>query len=99
MLPQCSHITRKRGIYYYRRRLPKPLSGEIAVSLRTKTFLEADWLSQCLDRAFDRALRRMTESSNKRSDIAHMAKQYLRRALEHDLLVRQAQAGQAPKGG
>lgn len=22
MLPQCSHITRKRGVYYYRRRLP-----------------------------------------------------------------------------
>ena len=21
-LPHCSHITRKRGVYYYRRRLP-----------------------------------------------------------------------------
>ena len=96
MLPQCSHITRKRGIYYYRRRLPKPLCGEIAVSLRTKIFLEADWLSQCLDRAFERALQRMTESSNQLADIGGIAKQYLREALEHDLLMRQSQAGRPP---
>ena len=31
MLPQCSHITRKRGVYYYRRRLPKPLTGGMAL--------------------------------------------------------------------
>jgi hypothetical protein len=97
MLPQCSHITRKRGIYYYRRRLPKPLCGEIAVSLRTKIFLEADWLSQCLDRAFERALQLMTESGNQLADIAGIAKRYLRDALENDLLVRQAQAGHVPK--
>ena len=34
MLPQCSHITRKRGVYYYRRRVPKPSSGEIPALTR-----------------------------------------------------------------
>lgn len=63
MLPQCSHITRKRRVYYYRRRLPKPFIGEVAISLRTKVFLEADWLSQCLNVAFDRALCRMSEAT------------------------------------
>lgn len=96
MLPQCSHITRKRGVYYYRRRLPKPFLGEIAVSLRTKDFLEANWLSRGLDRAFESVFQRMTESSHRRADIADIAKQYLRDALEHDLLIRQRQAGQPP---
>ena len=99
MLPQCSHITRKRGVYYYRRRLPKPFFGEIAVSLRTKAFLEAAWLSQRLDSAFERALQGMTETSDTRADIAEIAKQYLRESLEHDMLVRQRQAGQPPATG
>jgi site-specific recombinase XerD len=100
MLPQCSHITRKRGVYYYRRRLPKPFLGEIAVSLRTKVFLEADWLSQHLDHAFEQALlHSMTDSSNRRADIAGIAKQYLRDALEGDLLIRQRQAGQVLASG
>jgi Domain of unknown function (DUF6538)/Phage integrase family len=99
MLPQCSHITRKRGVYYYRRRLPKPFFGEIAVSLRTKIFLEADWLSQRLDSAFERVLQRMTESSEQRADIAVIAKQYLRDSLASDLRDRQRRAGKAPTSG
>ena len=63
MLPQCSHIARKRGVYYYRRRLPKPFSGEIAVSLHTKVFLEAEWLSRRLDSAFERVLKHMVETN------------------------------------
>lgn len=98
MLPQRSHITRKRGVYYYRRRLPRPFIGEIAVSLRTKNFLQADWLSQRLDSAFERVLQGMTESSDTRGDIAEIAKQHLRESLEHDLLVRQARAGKHPAG-
>jgi len=49
MLPQCSHITRKRGVYYYRRRLPGDAKREIAVSLRTRMFREAQWLAAKLD--------------------------------------------------
>jgi hypothetical protein len=92
-------MTRKRGVYYYRRRLPKPFSGEIALSLRTKVFLQADWLSQRLNSAFERVLQQMKDTDNKRVDVAEIAKQYLREALKSDLLVRQRQAGQVPATG
>lgn len=55
-LPQCSHITRKRGIYYYRRRLPVPSQGEVALSLRTRRFREAEHLACLLDAMWRAAL-------------------------------------------
>src|SRR5689334_17026010 len=95
MLPQCSHITRKRRVYYYRRRLPKPFTGEVAISLRTKVFLEADWLSQRLDVAFNQVLHRMSETTRP-ADIAKIAQDHLRDSLQHELAVRARFAGQAP---
>lgn len=53
MLPQCSHITRKRGIYYYRRRLPKIASAEVCLSLATRNFREAQHLAALLDKGFE----------------------------------------------
>jgi site-specific recombinase XerD len=52
MLPQCSHITRKRGVYAYRRRLPYPYKGEVAVSLGTRLFRAAEAAAAALDHAF-----------------------------------------------
>jgi hypothetical protein len=52
MIPQCSHITRKRGIYTYRRRLPRPHRGEVALSLGTTKFRPAEALASILDEAF-----------------------------------------------
>jgi uncharacterized protein DUF6538 len=88
MLPQCSHITRKRGIYYYRRRLPKPAAGEIAVSLRTRCFREAEWLSQHLDCAFERVLLYMADTNTARADVSAIARQYLCDCLATDLRER-----------
>ena len=99
MLPQCSHITRKRGIYYYRRRLPGATKCELALSLRTRMFPEAQWLSQRLDGAFQRVFQRMAESNTARADISAIAKRYLRRCLDYDLSQRQAWAAQPPKTG
>lgn len=96
MLPQCSHITRKRGCYYYRRRLPKPFTGEIALSLRTRAFREAEWLADQLDNAFVRVLRNMTETTESRADIAAIATKHLRESLEFDLKIRQARATRPP---
>lgn len=53
MLPQCSHITRKRGVYYYRRRFPMPFAGEIALSLRTSNYRAAEHAAQNLNRRFE----------------------------------------------
>ena len=97
MLPQCSHITRKRGVYYYRRRLPGDAKREIAVSLRTRMFREAQWLAAKLDREFQRMVGSVTKD-NVSTDIGAIAKQYLRDCLQYDLSVRQARAGQVLTG-
>ena len=52
MYPQCSHIARKRQVYYYRRRVPCPGVGEVALSLRTRNFREAQYLASLLDLRF-----------------------------------------------
>lgn len=52
-----THLCRRGGVYYYRRRLPGPTSGEIGLSLRTRKFLEAEYLSEALDRRFATAYR------------------------------------------
>jgi hypothetical protein len=56
MLPQCSHITRKRGVYYYRRRLPGTPKRELALSLHTRHFREAQWVAAILDREYSRVI-------------------------------------------
>jgi site-specific recombinase XerD len=84
MLPQCSHIARKRGVYYYRRRLPKPLTGEMALSLRTRSFLRAGWLAHRLDLVFPRVLRRMSDNKNA-PEITRIVHQWLRDHLDNDL--------------
>lgn len=55
-LPQCSHITRKRGVYYFRRRLPHPLRGEVALSLRTRQYREAEYLSEALTNRWNQVI-------------------------------------------
>ncbi|WP_375143950.1 DUF6538 domain-containing protein [Bradyrhizobium sp. Ash2021] len=52
MLPQCSHITKKRGVYYYRRRVPKSPGREVVLSLRTRVFRVAECLATGLDQEF-----------------------------------------------
>ena len=67
MLPQCSHMTRKRGVYYYRRRLPKPHQGELALSLLTRRYREAEHLAALLDQTFTNVTKRMSDSPNLRA--------------------------------
>ena len=61
-LPQPSHITRKAGVYYCRRRLPGLAGGEVALTLRTKRYREAEHRAALLDDAFGDALRRAGEN-------------------------------------
>jgi site-specific recombinase XerD len=96
MLPQCSHITRKRGIYYYRRRLPQHPTRELTLSLRTRCFREAEWLAAKLDEEFTSIMSSLR--NNGQADIQKVAREYLKGVLEYDLLVRQRQAGQALTG-
>ncbi|MGH6879767.1 DUF6538 domain-containing protein [Hypericibacter sp.] len=56
-----SHVTKKRGVFYYRRRLPSPPGGEVAVSLGTTNYREAEHLATMLDEAFNELMQPMTE--------------------------------------
>lgn len=94
-LPQRSHkrshnapsrLTRKRGIYYYRRRLPQAPEGEIAVSLRTKDYREAEYLAARLDGVFTATMATVPPSP----DLQEVLRGYLREALEADLEARLA---------
>jgi len=81
MLPQCSHITRKRGIYYYRRRLPRPFTTELVLSLRTRNFRRAEYLANRLDRTFTGFL----SGKNMKPDLQAILRQHLKKLLDADL--------------
>ena len=98
MLPQCSHITRKRGVYYYRRRLPGATKSEIAVSLRTRMFREAQWLAARLDQEFREVIARVNKN-DQAVDIQRIARGYLKSKLDHDMEQREASAHQAVYSG
>src|SRR5215467_5927078 len=74
MLPQCSHVTRKRGIYYSRR-LPGHRNGEVALSLRTRFFREAQWLAARMDIEFGRIIESVKDDT-KTPDIPRIAREY-----------------------
>ena len=80
MRPQCTHITRKRSVFYYRRRLPLPATGEVSLSLRTRSFREAEHRAGWLDSKFREALERMTHATA----IADILRIHLAESLERD---------------
>jgi integrase len=80
MLPLRSHLTLKRGIFYYRRKLPLPHIGEVAVSLRTSHYREAQHLARVADLAF----RSFFRSVLSMADVQAILRQHLVDALEED---------------
>jgi Domain of unknown function (DUF6538) len=94
MLPQCSHITRKRGVYYYRRRLPGATKSEIALSLRTRMFREAQWVAAKLDQGFREVIAKVSKSE-RAGDIQRIAREYLKNKLRHDMEQREASSHRA----
>jgi len=80
MLPLCSHLALKRGVFYYRRKLPLPHSGEIAISLRTKHFRDAQHLARVADSVFVRFFR----SAVRMADVRTILHQHLAEALSDD---------------
>jgi integrase len=81
MLPHCSHITAKRGRFYYRRRLPLPHEGEVALALRTANYREAQHLASVLDNAFNRFF----SSPLPMKDLNEILREHLKEAIEADL--------------
>ena len=70
--PKRSHkdakgISRKRGIYYFRRQLPDPLEGEIAISLWTRKYREAEYLAEALNALFSHTVRTVSSPTELRT--------------------------------
>jgi hypothetical protein len=87
MLPQCSHITRKRGVYYFRKRLPLSRGREVAISLRTRCFRLAQYLAEKLTDRYDECFAQpMTDYAK----IAHVLRDELQRLLRdgRDRIIR-----------
>ena len=100
-LPQGSHITRKRGIYYWRRRLPGRRRGEVALSLRTRRYREAEHRAALLDGRFNLVWReapaRMMEDKDG-TKFAAILRDYLREVLAADLAPVAPPHGPVPRG-
>ena len=96
MLPQCSHITKKRGVYYYRRRIPQSPNCEVVLSLRTRVFRVAECLADGLDQEFKSLIQGVTTDDN--TDLAAILRIYLKKRLDLDMW-RRAETPQAPMFG
>lgn len=95
-LPQCSHITRKRGVYFYRRRLPAPLKGEVALSLRTRHFRTAEASAARLDSIFLATLERARAMTTIPAEVLRIVAGYLKEALDADSEARVSKPPTAP---
>jgi hypothetical protein len=89
MLPRRSHVrshaaghlTRKRGVYYFRRRVPKAWHLEITICLRTRDFRRAEHLAERIDSAFIIAMEKALHLSE--ASVAALRK-HLRDLIEGD---------------
>lgn len=63
----AKHVARKRGVYYFRRELPEPLSGEIAVSLSTRAYREAEYLAEALTELFNHSIHTVSSPTELRT--------------------------------
>jgi hypothetical protein len=86
----ASHLTRKDGIYYYRRRLPDHLGTDVALSLGTRNFREAEHSAEALDLIYRRTVNSVTSPA----DLRTILRAYLESALEDDTTMRLT----APRG-
>lgn len=97
-LTTCSHLAVKRGVFYFRRVLSKVPRREVAVSLRTCNYREAEHLARVLTAGFNGALaraRRMT-SSDPSLDLAAILRDYLNEALAENLRAEVPRGGAVP---
>ncbi len=96
--PQLHHIGRRAGVYMYRRRVPGDGQFEVALSLRTRNFRHAEYLTAALDRVFTERLlygARMTPPAQPPALVAAL-RQYLREELAVHMASTQAPDGPYP---
>lgn len=84
--PQGTHITRRRGVYHWRRRLPGQPKGEIMVSLRTRRYREAEHLAAVADDGFSQEWKRLVAPERRASvcELKSIIRGHLRDLLDKD---------------
>jgi hypothetical protein len=70
-------MTRKRGVYFVRRRLPRPFLGEVAVSLSTRHFRTAEYLAETLSAAFEVLVAQSMTSPNLQIILSEYLREHL----------------------
>ena len=86
--PHGGHITRKRGVYHYRRCLPRPHRGELTLSLATRRYREAEHRAKIGDQAFSEAWGQPKTMTAGIAEVRRIVREYLKEALERDLVWR-----------
>ena len=67
-------MTRKRGVYFFRRRLPRSHAGEVALSLQTRAYRAAEALAEAINSAFENFFVRLCMAA---FDVADALRRYL----------------------
>lgn len=80
----ASHLSRKDGIYYYRRLLPPHLGTDVALSLGTRNYREAEHLAAALDLSFRHAV----QTAKSTADLRSVLRKYIEDALAEDMRMR-----------
>ena len=65
--------------------MPWRSKGELTLSLRTRSFREAQWLAAGLDRELLRVIADVSETIEGKSDLQRIAREYLKRKLDSDM--------------
>ena len=73
-------MTRKRGVYYFRRRLPHPHFGEVTLSLGTRRYREAEYLAAAVASQFNNVTAKKMNSE----DLKPILREYLKGLLARD---------------
>ena len=93
-----SHLTRKGGVFYYRRVLPGGARHQIAVSLSTRGFRKAEHLAEVLDGTFSLAIGRVRMANPEATlhEISAIVREYLREELASQLSTEMTPRGSVP---
>jgi hypothetical protein len=76
----ASHLSRKGGVYYYRRLLPPRLGTDVPLSLGTRNYREAEHPAAALNISF-----RVPQTAKSTDDLRSALRKYIEDVLAEDM--------------
>lgn len=95
-LTPCSHLARKRGVFYFRRVLSRTPRREVAVSLGTRRLGRAEYLAECLNVEFMALLPEAQAMTSTSPDLGALLRAHLKERLKVHLATDASPAGPVP---